>query len=168
MYMCNGYRGFSGMFGQKERAIARVWGSDDYPNIRGNVRFYDTPMGVMVVADITGLPKGEKCKEKIFGFHIHAGHSCTGNADDSFADTLTHYDMGNCEHPYHAGDMPSLFGADGYAFSAFLSNRFTIDEIIGKTVVIHDSPDDFSTQPSGNSGKKIACGEIMGQKNAFS
>ncbi|MBR3879825.1 MAG: superoxide dismutase family protein [Clostridia bacterium] len=33
-----------------------------------------------------------------------------------------------------------------------------------KTVVIRDSPDDFTTQPSGNAGKKIACGEIVGVK----
>ncbi|MBO5007752.1 MAG: superoxide dismutase family protein [Clostridia bacterium] len=34
--------------------------------------------------------------------------------------------------------------------------RFTIDEIIGKKVVIHSAPDDFTSQPSGNSGNKIA------------
>ena len=50
--------------------------------------------------------------------------------------------------------------ADGYAFSAVLSNSFAAEDIIGKTVVIHSSPDDFITQPSGNAGKKIACGEI--------
>jgi len=162
MYMSNGYRGFSGLFGQREKAIARVSGIAEYPNIRGSVRFYDTPIGVLVVADISGLPIGEKCKEKIFGFHIHEGQSCTGNESDPLADTLGHYDNGGCPHPYHAGDMPSLFCSDGYAFLSFLSNRFTIEEIIGKTVVIHDSPDDFTTQPSGNSGKKIACGEILG------
>lgn len=41
-----------------------------------------------------------------------------------------------------------------------LTNRFNIEEIIGKVVIIHDKPDDFVTQPSGNSGTKIACGEI--------
>ena len=45
-------------------------------------------------------------------------------------------------------------------FSAFLSGRFTIDEIIGKAVIVHSSPDDFTTQPSGNAGEKIACGII--------
>jgi Cu-Zn family superoxide dismutase len=42
----------------------------------------------------------------------------------------------------------------------FVTNRFTVKEIIGRTIVIHDSPDDFTTQPSGNSGKIIAIGEI--------
>lgn len=168
MYMNDGYYGFSGLLGRRERAIARVSGSSDYPEIKGSVRFYDTPVGVLVVTDISGLPMGEKCRDRIFGFHIHSGHSCTRNESDPFANALTHYNPDGCEHPYHAGDMPSLFGADGNAFCAFLSNRFTIDEIIGKTVVIHDAPDDFTTQPSGNSGNKIACGEIMGQKNTFS
>ncbi|BDZ83738.1 hypothetical protein Lac2_18720 [Claveliimonas bilis] len=34
---------------------------------------------------------------------------------------------------------------------------------MGKTVVIHDMPDDFRTQPSGNSGEKIACGQIVAE-----
>lgn len=56
--------------------------------------------------------------------------------------------------------MPPLFGNDGKAFSAFLTDRFTVKEIVGKTVIIHSSTDDFTTQPSGNSGEMIACGEI--------
>jgi Cu-Zn family superoxide dismutase len=44
-----------------------------------------------------------------------------------------------------------------------LINKFTVNEIIGRTVIIHSQPDDFTTQPSGNSGKKIACGEIIEQ-----
>ena len=46
------------------------------------------------------------------------------------------------------------------AFLAFITDRFTANEVIGKTVIIHDSPDDFTTQPSGNAGNKIACGII--------
>ncbi len=42
-----------------------------------------------------------------------------------------------------------------------LTDRFRIEEIIGGTVVIHDAPDDFHTQPSGNAGAKIACGVIQ-------
>ena len=42
----------------------------------------------------------------------------------------------------------------------FYTNRFVPEEIIGRTVVIHENPDDFKTQPSGDSGSKIACGEI--------
>ena len=76
----------------------------------------------------------------------------------------THYNPHNCPHPYHAGDMPPLFGTNGYAFLSFITSRFKVNEIIGKTVIIHSSPDDFTTQPSGNSGTKIACGVIIGKK----
>lgn len=41
-----------------------------------------------------------------------------------------------------------------------LINKFKIKDILGKVIIIHDSPDDFTTQPSGNSGTKIACGKI--------
>ena len=42
----------------------------------------------------------------------------------------------------------------------FLIDTFTVDEIIGKTIIIHNKADDFETDPSGDSGTKIACGEI--------
>lgn len=71
-----------------------------------------------------------------------------------------HYNPDNCQHLYHAGDMPPLFGVDGSAVLLFLTNRFSVEEIIGRTVIIHARPDDFMTQPSGNSGEKIACGVI--------
>ena len=68
----------------------------------------------------------------------------------------------HCPHPYHAGDLPPLFGAHGFAFSACLTDRFTVEQIIGKSIVIHSAPDDFTTQPSGNAGSKIAGAEIVG------
>ena len=80
---------------------------------------------------------------------------------DPFADAGAHYNPHNCRHPYHAGDMPPLFSNGGFAWMAFYTERFKTDEIIGRTVIIHDLSDDFTTQPSGNSGKKIACGEIV-------
>lgn len=143
------------------KAVAVMNGSDAYPNIYGLVRFYQSKDGTLVFAEITGLPKADlPCNQRIFGFHIHSGASCTGNSDDPFADAMTHYSPNNCEHPDHAGDLPPLFGYNGKALSIFLTSRFTINEIIGKTIIIHDSPDDFTTQPSGNAGNKIACGII--------
>ena len=56
--------------------------------------------------------------------------------------------------------MPPLFGVNGNALLIFMTDRFSIEEIIGKTVIIHRKPNDFATQPSGNSGEKIACGVI--------
>ena len=142
-------------------AIAIIRGSDAYPDIDGIISFYKVNVGVMVFAKITGLPKdGALCHSPIYAFHIHSGEKCSGDETDPFKDANGHYNPLNCEHPYHAGDMPPLFNANGIAISAFLTNRFKIDEIIGKAVIIHSQPDDFKTQPSGNSGEKIACGII--------
>lgn len=142
-------------------ASAVIRGSEEYSGISGNVRFYKTCYGVLVAAEIFGLPQGaSRCEDRVFGFHIHSGESCSGNANDPFADALTHYNPKNCEHPFHAGDMPPLFGNGGYALSVFLTQRFSVDEVIGKTVIIHSAPDDFTTQPAGNAGSKIACGII--------
>ncbi len=147
---------------QRPQAWARVLGNGKNLDISGGVRFYQTARGVVVVAEISGLPSPRGvCRSPVFGFHIHEGRECTGNAADPFLNVGTHYDPHDCPHPYHAGDMPPLFGVNGYAFSAFLTNRFRVKEIVGRTVIIHSSPDDFTTQPAGNSGVKIACGEII-------
>ena len=145
----------------RPQAEAVILGSESFPDISGIVRFYQTNEGVVVYAGVSGLPHdGGPCRGRIFGFHIHGGSGCGGNMEDPFADAMSHYDTNGCEHPCHAGDLPPLFGNDGLAVSAFLTNRFLLDEVIGKTVIIHDRPDDFTTQPSGNSGTKIACGVI--------
>ena len=144
------------------QAAARIAGSGSCPDISGTVRFYQTSAGVIVLAEINGLPHSDPpCQERIFGFHIHEGASCTGNRDDPFADTMSHYNPDGCGHPHHAGDLPPLFGNNGFALSLFLTNRFSVREVVGKTVVIHDHADDFTTQPSGSSGAKIACGVVQ-------
>lgn len=143
------------------QAAAKIAGSETYPDISGTVRFYQIGEGVIVLAEIHGLPHSKApCRERIFGFHIHKGTDCAGNMDDPFADAMSHYNPRDCEHPHHAGDLPPLFGNDGFALSLFFTNRFSVNEIIGRTVIIHDHPDDFTTQPSGNSGTKIACGAV--------
>ena len=143
------------------QAIAELAGSAVYPYISGAVRFYQTPAGTLVYAEIRGLPfSDDPCEGRVFGFHIHEGADCTGNTDDPFAQTLAHYDPAGRPHPYHAGDLPPLFGCRGFALCCFLTDRFAAQEVIGKTVVIHDRPDDFTTQPSGGAGAKIACGVI--------
>lgn len=139
------------------RAVIR--GGNGFDEICGTVLFYQQKFSVFVVADISNLPKSDKY-ERIFAFHIHNKESCTGNGENEFANVKSHYNPDNKQHPYHKGDLPPLFGNDGKAFSAFLTDRFTVKEIVGKTVIIHSSTDDFTTQPSGNSGEMIACGEI--------
>lgn len=146
----------------KPQAIAIIAGSNSFPAIAGIVRLYQTNKGVIVWVEIRGLPKSaQACHERIFGFHIHTGTDCDGNMDDPFADAMSHYNPNRCEHPYHAGDLPPLFGNSGFALSLFLTDRFSVDEVIGKAIIIHDHSDNFTTQPSGNSGTKIACGVIQ-------
>lgn len=142
-------------------AKAIVKGGKLYPNIKGIVYFKETQEGVLVTAKIDHLPQSENtCTGKFFGFHIHEGSSCTGNDKDEFADVKSHYNPNNCPHPFHKGDLPPLLEKNGYAYLSFLTNKFRIHDIIGRAIIIHDMPDDFTTQPSGNSGTKIACGII--------
>ena len=157
----NTLKGFASRLCCRPDAEARIKGSSKHPDIRGYVRFYRTPKGVLVAAEIINLPdKGRPAGSGVFGLHIHGGSCCTGNTDDPFADAGMHYNPDKLAHPYHAGDLPPLFSGCGYALSIFLAYRFSLDEVIGRTVIIHAQPDDFTTQPSGNSGEKLACGRI--------
>lgn len=143
-------------------AKADIKGGKMYPNINGNVKFKEMRNGVMVTAQIKGLPQSKSnCKGRFFGFHIHEGTSCTGNMTDEFSKAGTHLNPKNCPHPFHMGDLPPLIENNGYAYMQVLINKFKIKDILGKVIIIHDSPDDFTTQPSGNSGTKIACGKIV-------
>lgn len=58
------------------------------------------------------------------------------------------------------GDLPPLFVGNGRAWGAVLTTRFRVEEVIGRTVIIHSQADDFRTQPAGDSGSRIACGVI--------
>ena len=138
-------------------AKAQIKGGKKYPLIKGTIYFKETKQGVIVTAKIQNLPN---TKNAIFGLHIHEGESCTGNTQDEFANAQSHYNPNNTMHPQHSGDLPPLFGNNGYAYMSVLTNRFNIKDIIGKVIIIHDKPDDFTSQPSGNSGEKIACGKI--------
>lgn len=140
-------------FGRPE-AIARVAGSEQAPCLYGNVKLYQMGKNILVVADIGGLPSSET---GIFGLHIHMCGDCTG---DAFENTGPHYNPKDTEHPNHAGDLPPLFSCGGKAFLAVLTDRFCMQEVLGRTVVIHSKPDDFHSQPAGNAGDKIACGVI--------
>ena len=146
-------------------SYAFIHGSGSYPEIKGSVYFYPMWDGTLVVAEIEELPQTEvSCQNAILGFHIHAGNRCLPSDSDPFGKTGLHYNPGNCEHPNHAGDMPPLFVNHGKALLIFYTDRFYPDEIVGHTVVVHNMPDDFHSQPSGNAGEKIACGEIKMNK----
>lgn len=144
------------------QAQAHIRGSEKFPDIEGIVEFYGLYQGTLVAVQVFGLPwEEEPCRERIFAFHIHEGSSCTGNDKDPFADTKGHFNPSDCPHPEHAGDMSPVFGNRGFGYMVFYTERFTPEQIIGKTVIIHGNPDDFTTQPAGNAGEKIACGVIQ-------
>lgn len=146
---------------QRPHALALLRGSDDHPALRGVVHFYQTRSGVLVAAEIRGLPSpAGACQSPVFAFHIHSGDACAGTAEDPFARALTHYNPQSCPHPHHAGDLPPLFGNGGHALSIVLTDRFALTDVIGRTVIVHAGPDDFTSQPAGNAGAKIACGLI--------
>lgn len=144
-------------------AAAELRGSAEYPNLRGTVSFDRTRAGTLVTAEVFGLPADNDRGDGIFAFHIHSGESCTGAemGNNAFPAAGVHYNPDNMLHPYHAGDMPPLFGNHGHAYLSFLTDRFDVDEIRGHVVIIHRNADDFTTQPSGNAGTKIACGKIL-------
>ncbi len=152
---------FLSIFRRRPHAMASIYGSPDYPEIQGQARFWQTTHGVMCEVELIGLPTTQNpCESPILAMHIHNGESCSGTPADPFSNAGTHYNPNSCPHPYHAGDLPPIFVSAGYGFLSFLTDRFTAEEIIGKIIIIHSSPDDFTTQPAGNSGIKIACGEI--------
>ena len=139
------------LFG-KPGAIAAIAGEG---GISGCVKFYSVPQGSLVVAELCGLPEGGP---GFFALHIHEGGDCGG---EDFADTKGHFNPCGKPHPEHPGDLPPLLSCNGRAWMAVKTDRFTPCEVIGRTVVIHSDPDDFHTQPSGNAGRKIACGKVQ-------
>ncbi|MBQ0038523.1 MAG: superoxide dismutase family protein [Clostridiales bacterium] len=153
---------FLSLLQQCPTAAACLSGGEQCPSLRGEVKFYQTNSGVLVAAQVCGLPSPSEncCGTPFFALHIHEGNSCDGDCGDSFSGAKGHYNPCRCQHPHHAGDLPPLLGSNGYAFSVFLTDRFSVQDIIGKTVIIHRDPDDFTTQPAGNAGEKIACGVI--------
>ena len=139
-------------------AVAVIKGNPAHPDINGVVKFYALPeAGMLIAAEISDLPDGtNEDTPTFFAFHIHETGDCSGN----FENTGTHYNPDYVPHPEHAGDLPPLFANDGYVWMVFYDSFLTLPMIVNRSVVIHRNPDDFTTQPSGNAGEKIACGVI--------
>ena len=136
-------------------AIAFIKGNEDNPKLNGVEKFYAIDGKELLVSiEVSGLPQTDT---GFFGLHIHE----VGDCAQPFDKTGNHYNPDNVNHPNHAGDMPPLFADKGYAWTTFLDERLNIEQIRGKSIVIHDMEDDFKTQPSGNAGMKIGCGIIV-------
>ena len=140
------------------QAEASIRGNAQNPQLRGIVKFYQTPYsGVLIEAEIFGLPNLTKSgSSDFYAMHIHEDGDCSM----PFNKTGAHYNPTGQPHPKHAGDLLPLMGNQGYAWLAFFDRRFQIPAIRGRSVIIHQMRDDFTTQPSGCSGEEIGCGVI--------
>ena len=127
----------------------------------GNVSVAATASGyALVTVNAEGIPEG------VHGIHVHMVGDCSGEGFESAGEHVSSGD----EHGVmtdtgpHPGDLPNLVvGADGVAatdaFAPALTMQMVFDED-GSAVIIHADADDYTTQPGGNSGDRIACAVI--------
>jgi len=144
-------------------AKANVKGGPLYPKIYGEVYFEDVPDGVMVYVYITDLPSFKAGDPPIgpHGFHVHENGDCAiGDESTPFLAAGEHWNPTNQPHGNHAGDFPVLFSNNGIAYMSFFTNKFSVSQVIGKAIIVHENPDDYRTQPAGDAGKRMACGVI--------
>lgn len=131
--------------------------------VSGTVRFEQQGKKVIVSADVAGLRANAE-----FGFHVHEKGDCSA-ADGMSAGA--HFNPGGKPHGHyeqgerHAGDLPSLRSdANGRARQRWESDALAVGageaSVIGRSVIVHRDPDDYKTQPTGNSGPRLACGVI--------
>lgn len=139
-------------------AIAEIFGNSTHPNLHGAALFFETEFyGLLMQIEVFGLPDSALFLESgFFGLHIHEKGDCTPD----FEFTGGHYNPSNQMHPFHIGDLPPLLSDHGYAWMVVYDGRIRTPDIIGKSLIIHSQRDDFSSQPSGDSGEKIGCGVI--------
>jgi Cu-Zn family superoxide dismutase len=132
----------------------------------GTATITEAAGGVKITATLSGLPPGTH------GIHIHAVGKCEA---PSFMTAGGHFNPDSKQHGMknpngaHAGDLPNFdVAADGSATVNALAAHVTLGEGAnslfhegGTALVIHASADDYMTDPSGNSGARIACGVIQ-------
>lgn len=128
---------------------------------RGSATLAEAGGGLTIQVSAEGLPAGEH------GWHIHTVGRCD---PPKFESAGAHWNPGGKQHGRdnpqgaHSGDMPNLTaGADGRATANFTVPNETLAALLdtdGAALLIHAKPDDYKTDPSGNSGDRIACGVI--------
>ncbi|GAP35387.1 superoxide dismutase family protein [Piscinibacter sakaiensis] len=130
--------------------------------VAGSVSFAQVGDGVRVAVRASGLkPNAEH------GFHVHEKGDCS--SPDGMS-TGGHFNPTGQPHgpqhaAHHAGDMPGpKADADGKVDTSFTLAGVTLSpgpsSLMGRGVIVHADPDDYRTQPTGNSGARIACGVI--------
>lgn len=127
----------------------------------GHVSFTAVSGGVHIVADLEGLTPGDH------GFHIHEFGDCSA-PDASSAGG--HFNPSKKPHgspntvERHAGDLGNITAdANGKAHYDRIDEVIELNgenTIIGRSIIVHAKADDFTTQPTGNSGSRVACGVI--------
>ena len=130
--------------------------------VTGTVSFTQQGDRVAVVARVGGLAPNRE-----HGFHVHEKGDCSSPDGTSAGD---HFNPGGQPHgpqnaPHHGGDLPALKAdAAGNASAGFTIAGSVLGaggaDVMGKAVIVHAQPDDYATQPSGNSGPRLACGVI--------
>ena len=127
-------------------------------SVSGNVSLSEINGGLRINAQLSGLTPGEH------GFHIHEVGDCS--APDA-SSAKGHFNPANKSHGHHdsdnhhGGDMPNLLAnAQGEARLTADLKGLMLKDVIGRSFVVHADPDDYKSQPAGNSGKRVACGVI--------
>jgi len=129
--------------------------------VSGIVHFFDTGKGVRVVADVQGLTQGDH------GFHVHEFGDCS--APDG-ASAGGHFNPDDTPHgaptdtDRHVGDLGNLSADDAGSAEFQWTDSFLAFQgphsIVGRGVIVHAGADDYSSQPSGAAGARVACGVI--------
>lgn len=130
--------------------------------VQGIIDFKQMEGGVYISGDVTGLTPGKH------GFHIHEFGDCSA-PDGSSAGG--HFNPSHSKHggpdnaERHAGDLGNLvaneFGVAHYERLDTMIQLNGPDTIIGRSIIVHSNPDDYTTQPTGNAGGRISCGVIV-------
>jgi len=143
-----------------EHAIAIIYNLKTHQKL-GEVRFTKVSEGVKVTAVMSGLSPGKH------GFHIHEFGDLSNKDGKSAGGHFNplEYSHGGREHEVrHVGDLGNLeISKSRKTLVMFVDKRIKLNgnnSIIGRSVIVHDGQDDFSSQPSGRSGKRIAGGII--------
>lgn len=149
---------------REHTAVAQLAGGSEAAPIEGEVVFTEVEGGgLQIEATIAGLEPGEH------GFHIHEVGECTApgfeSAGPHFATEGEHH-AGPEDPGRHLGDLGNIeVGPDGTARISVREDGLRLgaggDSVVGKSIVVHAKRDDFETQPSGDSGARIACGVIL-------
>lgn len=131
----------------------------------GTVTFTQMADGsVEAKVSLTGVPPG------VHGFHVHEKGDC---ADNGGAAGM-HFNPTGAPHggpdggAHHAGDFGNVEAdASGNVNVTKTLRGITVSagahSIVGRAVILHEKPDDFTTQPTGNAAARIACGVVQSQ-----